>query len=259
MSTGAGKRIELIGLSNFPMIKAGDDLSACILTALEAEKLQLATGDVLVVAQKIVSKAEGRLVRLADITPSAEALQLSAETGKDPRLAELILRETVDLVRIKPGVAIVEHKLGLVHANAGIDQSNIEHTDSDPHALLLPLDPDGSAARLRQDLAKITGVKPGIIISDSAGRAWRLGTVPIAIGAAGVAALLDQVGDTDLFGRKLEITIMGMGDQIASAAGILMGETDAACPVVLVRGLAVEDDTQNAKALLRPKAEDMFR
>lgn len=254
-------KLEVIGLQGIPMIQAGDDIAALILAALSRQNLRLATDDVLVIAQKIVSKAEDRMVRLADIKPDKQAMDLSVKTGKDPRLAALILQEITAIVRTRPGVAIVEHRLGLVHANAGIDQSNIEQGDDEENAcaLLLPLDPDGSAARLRQTMTELTGVRLGIIISDSTGRPWRLGTVPIAIGAAGVTTLIDQIGQLDLFNRELTITVIGLGDQIAAAAGILMGESDEACPVVLVRGLAHASNTQNAATLIRPKIEDMFR
>lgn len=261
-ATAPNLRLELIGLPGMPMVQAHDNVADLVLAALAAENLEFIAGDLLVVAQKIISKAEGRMVCLADIVPSDQALALAASTGKDPRLAELIVRESTAIIRTKAGVAIVEHRLGLVHANAGIDQSNIEHGSAqDEQALLLPLDPDASAARLRQAIAQQAGVTPGVIISDSTGRPWRLGTVPIAIGAAGVAMLIDQIGDTDLFGKKMTVTAAGMGDQLAAAAGILMGETDQACPAVLIRGLApdISDEQQQARALLRPKAEDMFR
>jgi len=229
-----------------------------ILQAVRKAELTLANDDILVVAQKIISKAEGRQVRLADITPSADALELSRKTGKDPRLAELILRESKRIVRTRSGVAIVEHRLGLIHANAGIDQSNIEHEDGES-ALLLPVDPDASAAALRAAILKSTGCCPSVIISDSTGRPWRLGTSPVAIGASGVTVLTDETGDTDLFGRSLLITKMALGDQLAAAAGLLMGESLRGWPVVLIRGLKAENPDQQAQDLIRPSAEDMFR
>ena len=240
------------------MVAAGDSIAKLVYAALQRQEVQLQTDDILVIAQKIISKAEGCMVRLADITPSAEALQLSEATGKDPKLAELIIRESAAMIRTKPGVAIVEHRLGLVHANAGIDQSNIAHGFDDDYALLLPNDPDASAAYLRDAMTALTDIALGIIISDSVGRPWRLGTVPVAIGAAGLTMLDDQAGEQDLFGRELQVTAMALGDQIAAAAGILMGETTAACPAVVVKGIKAAGN-QNARHLLRPKNEDMFR
>lgn len=257
--TARTNQLELIGLQGIPMVAAGDSVGKLVYAALQRQEVQLQANDILVIAQKIISKAEGRMVRLADITPSAEALQLSEATGKEPKLAELIVQESVAMVRTKPGVAIVEHRLGLVHANAGVDQSNIAHgLGDDDYALLLPNDPDASAAQLRDTMATLTGVALGVIISDSIGRPWRLGTVPVAIGAAGLTVLDDQVGEQDLFGRQLQVTVMALGDQIAAAAGILMGETTAACPAVVVRGIKAAGN-QNARHLLRPKNEDMFR
>lgn len=255
-------QVQLIGLPDIPMVEAGDELATLTLTALQSAGLQLQAGDVLVIAQKIVSKAEGRLVRLADIVASKEAVQLAEKTGKDPRLVELILQESVRVLRSAPGVIIVEHRLGFIHANAGIDQSNIARgTDDESNcALLLPLDPDRSALELRAQLQEKTGVKVALLISDSTGRAWRLGTVPIVIGAAGLDVLIDHVGEPDLFGRTLQATKIGWGDQIASAAGLIMGETQAACPAVLVRGLTPsENSAQNAGHLLRPALEDLFQ
>lgn len=253
-------RVQLIGLSGIPLVKAGDSITELVISALQKKNLQLQAGDILVLAQKIISKAEGRLVRLADINPSSDAILLGKKTAKDPRLAELILQESVRILRAKPGVTIVEHRLGLIHANAGIDQSNILHDEEDDCALLLPLDPDQSALTLRVDLQNKTGATVAVLISDSTGRPWRLGTVPIVIGAAGLAVLIDHIGELDLFGRPLQATTVGLGDQIASAAGLLMGETKAACPAVLVRGLvAPEASSQNASHLLRQASEDLFR
>lgn len=213
-------------------------------------------------AQKIVSKAEGRIVRLADVTPGAEAEALAVETAKDPRLVQLILDESVAVIRKRPGTPerpgpiIVEHRCGWVHANAGIDQSNL---DEDAAALLLPVDCDASAAALRDALGVATGTRPGVVIADSAGRAWRVGTVGMALGAAGVETVQDLRGLPDLQGRTLEVTVVGRGDELAAAAGLVMGQAGEAMPAVLVRGLPTFEGEATARELIRPGAEDMFR
>ena len=240
------------------MVAPGDDLARLLLDAAAAQDVVLEDGDVLVVAQKIVSKAEGRLVRLADVTPSPEAVVLAEETDKDPRLVQLILDESTEVVRKKPGVLIVRHALGIVGAHAGIDQSNIEHGD-DESALLLPEDPDGSAARLHAELLRRTGRHVGVIISDSANRPWRLGTVGMAIGAAGVAPLDDHRGGTDLFGRELKVTLINRADSLATAATLVMGETTERIPAALVKGLAQDAASDGAASILRPLEEDLFR
>jgi coenzyme F420-0:L-glutamate ligase/coenzyme F420-1:gamma-L-glutamate ligase len=245
-------------LAGMPMVRSGDDLPALILAALTAQKLRLEPGDILVVAQKIVSKSEGRQLPLATVTPSSEAIELAKQTEKDPRLVELILRESTTVLRKKPGVLIVRHRLGLVGAQAGIDQSNIEH-DDDEHALLLPVDPDASARRIRDTLAARTGVRPGVIVSDSMNRPWRLGTIGGAIGSAGVAVLDDRRGGHDIYGRELKVTMINRADSIATAATLVMGETTEKTPVALVRGFPQEDSAQTARDIIRPLEEDMFR
>jgi len=245
-------------IAGLPMVRAGDDLPALILTALAAQQLSLAPGDILVVAQKIVSKAEGRQVSLASITPSPEAIQLAKETEKDPRLVELILRESTTVLRKKPGVLIVRQKLGLVGAQAGIDQSNIEH-GADENALLLPEDPDRSARNIRDTIAQRTGVRPGVIVSDSMNRPWRLGTIGGAIGSAGIQVLDDRRGLHDIYGREMKVTMINRADSIATAATLVMGETTERTPVALVRGFAQEDHAQTARDIVRPLEEDMFR
>ena len=235
------------------------------LDGCEASGWMLEDGDVVVLAQKIVSKAEGRTVRLADVQPSARAVEIAAEVHKDPRLVELILREAKQVMRTKPGVLIVEDRRGLILANAGVDHSNVAQ---DPEAdgeentvLLLPEDPDASAERLRAEIEERTGARVGVIITDSLGRPWRLGTVGFAIGVAGFPALLDLRGRPDLFGQKLRTTDVGEADQVAAAASLLMGQVDEGRPVVMVRGLTYTDGTADgpATALLRPEHEDMFR
>lgn len=250
--------LQLLALRDFPQIASGNDLAAFTVHALRRGGLQLRADDVLVFAQKVVSKAEGRQVDLATVTPGKKALELAHTVQKDPRLVELILRESRRVVRAAPEVLIVEHRLGLIMANAGIDQSNVAGPDSDC-ALLLPEDPDTSAMRLRERLAELTGCECAVIISDSFGRPWRVGTVGVAIGCAGLPATLDLRGQSDLFGRPLRVTIVGHADEIASAASILMGQASEARPVVLVRGLPARAPHRPATALLRPSGEDLFR
>ena len=246
--------VDLRALPGIPMVEPGDDLARLIGEGLARAGLELRAGDVIVVAQKIVSKAEGRTVDLATVTPSARAVELAAEVQKDPRLVELILSESVRVVRSRPNVLIVEHRLGFVMANAGIDQSNVAPQDGVERALLLPVDPDGSAEALRAKLSA-----SAVVIIDSFGRAWRRGTVGIAIGAAGLPALLDLRGNPDLFGRILQVSISGFADEIAAAASLVMGQGDEAQPVVLVRGLTWSAPANPAAELVRPAAEDMFR
>ena len=250
--------MQLVALREYPQIASGDDLAAFAVDALRRGGLQLRADDVLVFAQKVVSKAEGRQVELATVTPGEKALELAHTVQKDPRLVELILRESRRVVRAAPDVLIVEHRLGWIMANAGIDQSNVAGPDSDC-ALLLPEDPDTSAMRLRERLAELTGCECAVIISDSFGRPWRVGTVGVAIGCAGLPATIDLRGQSDLFGRPLRVTIVGHADEIASAASILMGQASEARPVILVRGLPSRAPHRPATALLRPSGEDLFR
>ena len=246
-------------LSGIKLVEAGDDLPAILCAALAANDLALQDGDILAVAQKIVSKAEGRQVALAGVVPSAEARELAAQTEKDPRLVQLILNESSAVVRMKPGVLIVRHKLGLVGAHAGVDQSNIDHGD-DAEALLLPKDPDASASRIRRELLAATGTSVGVLIVDSANRPWRLGTVGIAIGAAGLDVLDDRRGGADIYGRELKVTLVNRADSIAAAATLAMGETTERTPAALVRGLpAAEHPSQRAAHIVRPLEEDLFR
>ncbi len=241
-----------------PMVQPGDDLPTLIQTALDTANLKPVDGDILVVAQKIVSKAEGRLVRLDQVVPSAAALALAAETEKEPELVELLLRESTEVVRKKPGVMIMRHRLGIVGANAGIDRSNIEHEGGET-VLLLPEDPDASARALRTVLMQTYDCQLGIIISDSMNRPWRLGTVGCAIGCAGVSVIDDRRGQLDSFGRELKVTMINRVDAIAGMATLLMGETDERTPLALVRGFSPEDSTQSARDIIRPLAEDLFR
>ena len=251
--------VTLVAVPDIPPIGPQDDLAAILIAALTAADMTPDSGDVLVVAQKIVSKAEGRFVDLNGVVPSARASELAAKVDKDPRLVELILRESDEVVAHKPGVLVVAHKLGFVLANAGIDRSNVApDPDSEP-VLLLPVDPNASAATLKARLDAHYGIALGVVVSDSVGRAWRNGTTGIALGAAGLPALRDLTGRTDLFGRRLEITQTGFADEIAAAASLLMGQADEGLPAVLLRGLAWREPASGARALLRPKDEDLFR
>ncbi|MCB1547930.1 MAG: coenzyme F420-0:L-glutamate ligase [Hyphomicrobiaceae bacterium] len=246
-------------LAGIPPVKPGDDLAGLLATALAGCGREPVAGDVLVVAQKIVSKAEGRYRRLADVVPSERARELAAVTGKDARLVELVLGESTDVLRAKTNVMIVAHRLGLVMANAGIDQSNLEADDDGRRVLLLPEDPDASAARLSEALSRRFGQALAVVISDSVGRAWRRGTVGLAIGAAGLPALIDQRGEPDLVGRTLMVTETAFADAVAAAAVLVMGEGREGTPAALVSGLSWTAAAQPARALVRAKAEDLFR
>ena len=239
-------------------IRSGDDLGELLLAALDNAGLVLQAGDILVVTSKIVSKAEGRRADLRDVTPGAEALRLAAITHKEPRLVELALREASDVVRAAPHVLILRHRLGHVMANAGIDQSNLGPDGADK-VLLLPIDPDGSAAALRRGIAARIGTAPGVVISDSFGRPWRLGVVNVAIGASGLDVLVDKRGERDRDGRTMEVTQIAVGDMIATAAGMVCGEGAEGVPAALVRGYGLNSGDRQASVLLRPIEQDLFR
>jgi coenzyme F420-0:L-glutamate ligase/coenzyme F420-1:gamma-L-glutamate ligase len=252
--------LSLIPISGIPHIHAGDDVAHILLEALERDGLTLQDGDVVAIAQKIVSKAEGRQVRLADVTPSAQAVALAAQVGKDARLVELILRESVAVSRTRPGVIIVRHRLGFTSANAGIDRSNVQTEDGPEEAvLLLPRDPDASAAAIRDALRAATGAAVGVVITDSHGRPFRLGTVGVAIGVAGIPALWNRRGEADLYGYRLQHTDVGLADEIAAAAGLLMGQAAEGLPAVLLRGLRLPPAEGRATDLVRPLAEDLYQ
>ncbi|MFQ5985502.1 MAG: coenzyme F420-0:L-glutamate ligase, partial [Alphaproteobacteria bacterium] len=230
-----------------------------ILDGAAAAGDSLVSGDVLVIAQKIVSKAEDRYVDLGQVTPSARARELARRCDKDPRLVELILSESTEVLRCRPGLVVVVHRLGVILANAGIDSSNAEPEGEAERVLLLPQDPDGTCRRVRTELRERAGVDVAVIINDSLGRAWRKGTVGIALGASGLPSLLDLRGCRDLFDRPLTVTQQGLGDELAAAASLLQGQADEGTPVVLIRGLELEGTTANAAALIRPEATDLFR
>ena len=253
------REVTLTALSGVKLVERGDNLGAITVAALRDNRLVPKDGDVLVVAQKIVSKAEGRFVDIATVEPSERAIALAAEVDKDPRFVEVVLSESKRVVRHRSGLLIVEHRLGFVMANAGIDHSNVAAEDGGERVLLLPVDPDGSAQALRQHLLSAFAVDIGVIISDSFGRPWRKGTVGVALGADGLPAFVDLRGRPDLFGRELLVTETGFADEIAAAAGLLMGQADEAIPMVLVRGLAWSAPDQPAAALVRPAEHDLFR
>lgn len=249
--------LTLTPLPGIPMIQEGDDLAQIVLQSLEKTRTELQDGDILVVAQKIISKVEGRRVDLADVSPSGEALALAEETEKDPRLVELILQESSKVVRKRPGAIIVEHKLGFICANAGIDRSNV--AGSEEVVLLLPKDPDASAQALREKLEKASGVRLGVLVIDSHGRAWRLGTVGITIGLAGLPGVVDLRGTEDLFGYEMKITQVAAADELAAAASLMMGQVAEGTPVVHVRGFPYEMREASLGEMLRPEELDMFR
>jgi len=273
--------LTLTPLTGIPLIHPGDDIAAAILRSITDMKLILKDGDIFVLAQKIVSKAEGRIINLNTIIPSSEAVKYAKITEKDPRLIELILKESQSVLRACPGVIIVEHRLGFVCANAGIDHSNVgwasdeeqsigvanslekklESNDQPPEewVLLLPEDPDRTARSLRNALEKATNKKLGFMIIDSHGRAWRMGTVGVAIGLASLPGVIDLRGESDIFGYKLRATQIGVADELAAAASLVMGQAAERCPIVHVRGFPYRLRETSLNEVLRPKEMDLFR
>ena len=253
------RELRVIALAGVPLVREGDDLCSLILQAAARSGERLQSGDVVVIAQKIVSKSRGCYVELAQVTPSHRAIQLSAVVNKDPRIIELILRESIEVLRARRDVIVVVHRLGFVMANAGIDFSNVDGNATDERCLLLPENPDSECAHLREELLARGGVQVGVIVNDSHGRAWRNGTVGVAIGASGIPALLDLRGAPDLFGRALRITQVGLADELAAAASLVMGQSDEGTPVVLIRGAQIAQPHGRAADLVRPKEMDLFR
>lgn len=253
--------LALTPLASIPLIRQGDDLVDVLARSLEASGIQLHEGDILVLAQKIISKAEGRMVRLAEIIPSPRALDLAARAGKDPRFVELVLRESAEILRVRPGTIIVEHRLGFICANAGIDHSNVSISRGGEAecALLLPEDPDQSARIIREGLEGRLGVDTGILIIDSHGRAWRNGIVGVCIGLSGMPGLVDMRGQPDLFGYTLRITQVGAADELAAAASLVMGQAAEGTPAVHVRGFPYPPREGSLRELIRPKDQDLFR
>jgi len=262
--------LTLTPLSNIPNIRQGDNLADIIVNSLNTDSIQLQDGDILVLAQKIVSKAEGRMVNLATVIPSKRAMELAGPTEKDPRVVELILRESNEILRTRSGAIIVEHKLGFVCANAGIDHSNVSPEISEVSqdlgdltpgdwVLLLPENPDRSAEGIQLEIEAATNVHVGVLIIDSHGRAWREGTVGTAIGISGLPGILDLRGQPDMFGFRLRITLVGVADELAAAASLMMGQAAEGTPVVHVRGFPYPLRDGSLKEILRPKEHDLFR
>ena len=249
--------LTLTSLLNFPLIRQDDNLADILVKSLRETQIELHDNDILVLAQKIVSKSEGRMVNLATVTPSQRAIELAQKADKDPRVMELMLQESNEVLRIRVGTIIVEHKLGFVCANAGIDHSNV--IEGEEHVLLLPEDPDRSARNIREKIKQITGKEIGVMIIDSHGRAWRNGTVGICIGLSGLPAIIDERGWKDLFGYTLKITIVGVADELAAAASLVMGQAAEGTPAVHVRGFPYPLGEGSLKELIRPKEQDMFR
>ena len=263
--TESTQAVTVTALPDIPLIQPGDNLIQLMIDGLERCDLVLQNGDILVLAQKIVSKSENRYATLDAVSPSRAAIELAREVEKDPRLVELILSESKCVIRKRTGVLIVEHNLGIVMANAGIDSSNIEplpnrtNGDTPQRVLLLPKNPDASCAVFRQALAEKFDTEIAVIINDSVGRAWRNGTVGIAIGTAGIDALLDLNGHPDLYNRPLRTTQIGLADELAAAASIVMGAADEGRPIIHIRGYAGGLGQGNANDLIRAQQQDLFR
>ena len=257
--TRSTTEMHLIALPEFPLVEPGDDLAALIQTSLARGSLFLEDGDLLVIAQKVVSKAEDRYVYLNRVEVGDRAEQLALEVDKDPRLVQVILDQSNVVVAHRQGVLIVEHQLGYVHANAGIDQSNITSDEKNPRILLLPENPDASADGLVRKLKTSPDQQLSVIINDSAGRAWRNGSAGFAIGTSGFVALEDMIGDRDLFGREMQVTEVAIADELAAAASFLMGQAGESAPVVLVKGANLTPSSEGSGALIRARDRDLFR
>ncbi len=263
--------LTLTPLLGIPLIRHGDDLADILVSALQANDVELVDGDILVLTSKVVSKAEGRMVFLSSVTPGERARQLARQAEKDPRLVELMLQESNEVLRVRPGTIIVEHRLGFICANAGIDHSNVappetsegvtnlESASPEDRVLLLPCDPNASSRAIREKIEVRTGKRIGVMIIDSHGRAWRIGTVGVCIGLSGIPAIVDQRGWPDLFGRTLRITLVGAADELAAAASLMMGQAAEGTPAVHVRGFPYPLREGSFRELLRPKEQDLFR
>lgn len=258
--------LTLTSLKNIPLIRQGDQLADILLNALAETKIELQENDILVLAQKIISKSEGRMVNLANVRPSQKAIELSQQTDKDARLVELMLQESNEVVRYRKGVIVVEHKLGFICANAGIDHSNVSPLSEsegqgakEDFVLLLPENPDASAKKIRNEIKQKTNKNIGVMIIDSHGRAWRNGTVGVCIGLSGIPAVVDERGWQDLFGYTLQATIVGTADELAAAASLVMGQAAEGTPAVHTRGFPYPLSEGSLQELIRPKDMDMFR
>lgn len=255
------KPLVLTPLQDLPLIHPGDNLSDLLWQSLTKASLTLLDGDILVIAQKIVSKAEGRLVNLATVSPSEKAIQLAEKVDKDPRFVELVLQESRSVLRTRPGTLIVEHCLGFVCANAGVDHSNVGGQAGSPEDwfLLLPKNPDQSAAEIRESLEQRSGARIGVAIIDSHGRAWRMGIVGTTIGLSGLPGLVDMRGKLDMFGYALRVTQIAAVDELAAAASLVMGQANERCPAIHIRGFPYELREGSFAELIRPESEDLFR
>ncbi|HVN55922.1 MAG TPA: coenzyme F420-0:L-glutamate ligase [Anaerolineaceae bacterium] len=253
--------LQITPLTGLPLIQSGDPLASFIFHSTQAAGITLQEGDIFILAQKIVSKAEGRLVNLCQVSPSPEAVHIARQTEKDPRFVELVLQESRSILRTRPGALIVEHRLGFVCANAGIDHSNVGGLDGDPDdwVLLLPLDPDGSAGNIRRELESSAGLGLGVMVIDTHGRAWRNGVVGACIGLSGIPGVVDMRGRLDLFGYSLRITQIAVADELAAAASLVMGQAAEGIPVVHVRGFPYPLREGSLTELIRPKEQDLFR
>ena len=251
--------IKLVGIENIPLIKEGDDIADLILDAMAEGTINVENGDIFVIAETIISKAEGNKINLETIKPTPKAFELAEKTGKDPHLVESIIQESNEILKVGPDFIISETKHGFVCANAGIDESNVEDNMATP----IPEDPDKSAFIIREKMENLTGKEVVVIISDTQGRAFREGAIGTAIGISGMNALWDRKGEKDLYGRELQTTSIAVADELASAASILMGQADEGIPVVVIRGVNYVKDLKNnnaaAKDLIRPKKYDVFR
>jgi coenzyme F420-0:L-glutamate ligase / coenzyme F420-1:gamma-L-glutamate ligase len=252
------KQITYTALPNIPLVEPGDDLPTIILTSLNSTTMGLEDGDALVIAQKVFSKIENRFLDLDDVIPSKRALELAKTVGKDPSYIEAILSEATEILRTREELVIVEHRLGYIMANAGIDESNIDH-QSGRRVLLLPQNPDESCRDLRDQLFALTGANVGIVMNDSFGRPWRNGVVGVALGSAGIPSLVNLIGTPDLFGRKMRVTEVAVADELAAAGSLVMGQAAEGLPIIHVRGLSWSHEATSAMALIRPKERDMFR
>ena len=252
-------KLELIALPDVPEVLPGDDVGRVVCDGLVSAEITPAPTDIIVIAQKIISKAEDRYAYLDDVTPSPHALEVAEQVAKDPRLVELILSETDEISRQRPGVLVVRHRLGFVSANAGIDRSNVPQNDDRERVLLLPLDPDASARAIQATIQQAFGVTLGVVITDSHGRPHRMGTMGIAIGVAGMPAVLDKRGEADRYGYILQHTDIGIADEVAAAASLLMGQSAESTPIILLRGLHLPRVDGQASDIYRPKDKDMYR
>ena len=252
--------MQLFAVPDLPAVQPGDDLAALIVEKLAANGAALQAGDILVIAQKIVSKAEGRLVRLADVQPSEQAHALAEVVGKEAAVIQVVLDDSTEILRVRRGLLVVEQRSGWVCANAGVDRSNVQPDGEDEYLALLPGNADASAVEIRERLATLTGVAPAIIINDSHGRAWRIGTVGVAIGCAGLPPIWNQRGLHDLFGYELVSSEECIADELAAAASLIMGQSNEGRPVVVIRGYAPPDlPPAPARSIQRPAAMDTFR